>query len=532
MTKPEHSISTPSDPILDQEASRISSKATGVLLVSIAAVGALFRLHLLGEKSLYVDEAASVMFARLPWSDFGKALWTYEGNMGFYYVLLRGWIHLGDSEVALRGLSVLFAVATIPATYLLGLRLFGRRAGFVAAALLAAHVFHIRYSQEARSYSLVLFLLVLSTYFFLGLVDSPRQRKYWVAYVLISALAVYSQVFALLVLIAQWLSLGFARLRRLGLPSIVSMATALGLLLTPMAMFILLKNKGQIDWIPRPTFRSVVDFGYLLAGNGGKPLLLAYFVSCLVALVGLRPSGKPNRASSQQSWHVKLVVLWLVFPIASTLAVSIRKPLFWDRYLVICVPAIVLLAGHGITQMDRFLAGFYKSLPLAVLIGLSLWSVHQYYESSASGQPGQEDWRLVTRYILAGHEPGDATFFYRASGSRAFSYYVHREFLGQGATPLPVVSFPPDIHGANFNLDPGREQVERAIRGHKRVWLVLYHYEGFERRKAAAAAIQAALNENFRLSRGRVFPGATGKITVLLYVRAPDTPEQGLTSEE
>ena len=56
----------------------------------MVVAGAPFRVHLLEERSLYVDEAASVMFARLPWSDFGRALWGFEGNIALYYVLLRG----------------------------------------------------------------------------------------------------------------------------------------------------------------------------------------------------------------------------------------------------------------------------------------------------------------------------------------------------------------------------------------------------------------------------------------------------------
>ena len=59
-------------------------------MVLMVVAGAPFRVHLLEERSLYVDEAASVMFARLPWSDFGRALWGFEGNMALYYVLLRG----------------------------------------------------------------------------------------------------------------------------------------------------------------------------------------------------------------------------------------------------------------------------------------------------------------------------------------------------------------------------------------------------------------------------------------------------------
>jgi mannosyltransferase len=534
MTKRQYWTSSANEGISQQETSRISRNTAFVLLMLVVIAGTLFRLYLLGERSLYVDEAASIIFARLPWSAFWKAMWDHEGNMAFYYVLLRGWIHLGDSETVVRSLSVLFGVATIPATYLLGLRLFGRKAGLLSAVLLAVHAFHIQYSQEARSYSLLLFLLVLSTYFFLRSVDSPRHKAYWIAYVLFSALAVYSQVFALLVLVAQWLSLGFSKLRQIGVAKIFLTVGSFALLVTPMALFLLLKNRGQIEWIPRPTIRSLIDFSYLLTGNGGKPLLLAYAAFCIVALSQLGLSEGPKSPNLDEPWRVRLIALWLVFPIASTLSVSFIKPVFWDRYLVICVPALVLLAGQGMAKLDRLsaLSRGFVSLPLIVMIGLSSWGWNRHHNGFSSGQPWEADWRLVTRYILARQQPGDAAFFYRASGSRAFTYYVHRELLRQSATSSPVVVFPPDVGStANFNLEPDNEQTNLATRGYKRVWLVLYHYEGLQRRATAVAAIQAALRERFCLSEQKVFPGANGSITVSLYVGALDTAKSGANGE-
>jgi uncharacterized membrane protein len=66
--------------------------------------------------------------------------------MALYYFLLRFWLTLGGSEGFVRGLSVLFSVATIPITFFLGARLFGRRAGLLASLLLAVNAYHIHYA--------------------------------------------------------------------------------------------------------------------------------------------------------------------------------------------------------------------------------------------------------------------------------------------------------------------------------------------------------------------------------------------------
>src|SRR5439155_24738451 len=127
---------------------------------------AAIRLHLLAARSLWIDEAASVRFATLPWWSFLHMLWDYQGNMSLYYLVLRWWIHLGDTEFMVRSLSVLLGVLTIPAIYFLCTRLFDRATGLTSAALLSVHSFHVHWSQETRAYPLLTLLLALASYFF------------------------------------------------------------------------------------------------------------------------------------------------------------------------------------------------------------------------------------------------------------------------------------------------------------------------------------------------------------------------------
>src|SRR5207245_3856486 len=142
-----------------------STLELGVLAL-IAAVSAILCFHSLAAKPFWFDEGVSVAIARLDWSNFVRILWRREANMSLYYLLFHFWLHLGKSEFFVRTLSVVFALATIPVLYLLGRRLFDSRVGLVAAALLAVNAYFVRYSQEARSYTLMLFLCMLSSLYF------------------------------------------------------------------------------------------------------------------------------------------------------------------------------------------------------------------------------------------------------------------------------------------------------------------------------------------------------------------------------
>jgi mannosyltransferase len=503
--------------------SSISPLVTSVLLALTIVAGALLRFHLLTARNFWDDEAASVIFARLPWTSFWKTIWNYEANMSFYYFLLRGWLHFGDSEAVIRGLSLFFGLAAIPAIYSLGKRLFGTKEGLAGAALSAVNMFQIRYSQEARGYSLVLLLSVLSTYFFLRAIDSPRQKQYWFAYVVMSALGVYTHIFFYLVVLAQWLSLGYVGLRSLRFKTIVWTAVGFILLTTPMTMFLLTKNQGQVNWVPRPTIHLLLDFAKLFTGYGGSALLAVYGVLCLIAVFTAFRQKIHERGGLGARWRVNLVISWLVFPIGSTVLVSFLHPIFYDRFMAISASALTLLAAKGMLDLTRLFPRLRGLFPLALIfvVGLSLWGVRRY--DNGPGAQG-DNWRLATQYVLAGQQAGDAAFFYRASGSRPFTYYAYREIEQHGATLSPVVLFPSDVSNAQeFNVEPNKEQARFALGGRSRIWLILQHYEGLSERQAAKQAIQDALEKDHSVSQEQVFAGASGPIHVLLYVPGSGT---------
>src|ERR1017187_10485149 len=174
-------------------------------LTLLAAGGTALRFLFLARKPFWFDEAFSVEVARLSWYDFIRLLWWREANMSLYYVLLRGWLHLGSSPFFIRSLSVLFSLATLPAIFWLGCKLFDRRVGLIAVALMSCNAYHIRYAQEARSYSLFVLLATLSSGFFVACLREPSRRNRW-SYILASILAVYAHFYALLLIAAQWLS--------------------------------------------------------------------------------------------------------------------------------------------------------------------------------------------------------------------------------------------------------------------------------------------------------------------------------------
>jgi len=126
--------------------SRIAAYRVELAMVLAATIlGIILSFLLIGDKSFWLDEGISVHTAG-DWSRMLQRVFTRDINMSLYYFLLHFWLKLGDSEAVIRSLSALFAVACIPALYVLGRRLFGGRAGAIAALLLAVNPFFIEYA--------------------------------------------------------------------------------------------------------------------------------------------------------------------------------------------------------------------------------------------------------------------------------------------------------------------------------------------------------------------------------------------------
>src|SRR5215831_3844849 len=157
----------------------------------LAVVAALLRFHTLGNRGFWLDEAFSL--------DPGH---QSEPNMALYYLLMRLWMKLGQSEAFLRTMSVAFSVATIPFTYAIGARLFGRNTGLLAAWLLTLNAFHIHYAQEARAYALAVLLGAVATYVLVRNVQQLQDAK-WPLYGILLALLVYSHLMAVLLFAAH-----------------------------------------------------------------------------------------------------------------------------------------------------------------------------------------------------------------------------------------------------------------------------------------------------------------------------------------
>jgi mannosyltransferase len=392
-----------------------------VLVVGVATVlTAVSALWGISARSLWLDEAFTVMHSRLPTGEFFRIATEREANAVLHSTFMHAWIQVSQAEWWLRLPSAIAVTALVPVTYLLGRRLFHARVGVVAAVLVAANGYVAEYAQEGRGYALLMVMAAASTLLFVRYLQEPSSRTWW-PWVLLTCLLGYAHFFGALVIGAQVLAL----LLRRGLPTPARRAwlgvAVIGLAHIPLAAFLALGgDKGQSEGLPDLTpVRFIGAFarlsGNLTLPNGpgesgwgetllGAPLMVLVAIPCTVALVKLWRS---RRSLDEHAWGILLLTAWVLVPIGSIAVLSLAKPLFGARYFVEVIPAIALLAAVGLS----FIRPRWAQVALAtgiVALGAAavvVWHLQPPREDAAGvvdilSQPGAD-----------GAEPGDVIVF-------------------------------------------------------------------------------------------------------------------------
>jgi 4-amino-4-deoxy-L-arabinose transferase-like glycosyltransferase len=373
--------------------------ALPVALAGLIAAAAALRFASLGLQSYHHDEVITAMRV-LPgsFSHMLHEVRVSESNPPLYYVLAWGWSQIfGLGEVGLRSLSALFGVAVVPVAYLIGRQLVGRRSGLVLAAFAAFNPMLVWYSQEARSYALLVFFAAASFYFFLRVLDEERDRDIWL-WALTSALALCSHYFAFFAvgIEAAWLLVALRdRLRSLLPP--LALVAFVGAALLPLLSA--QTNPNHIGWIEQSPlssrfFETGVSFligetGHVIAEPPREryALIPAVLIGLALLLTAVRGDWRERRGAA-----IGLGV-GLGFAVLTALAAFVGKDYVVERNLL---PALIPLGAAAAVGCSLFYA---RRLGAALAIALcAYWLAFGIYVTQTPNLQ-RPDFRALSQAI-------------------------------------------------------------------------------------------------------------------------------------
>ena len=436
--------------------------------------------------SYWRDEAATISAAQRPLGNLLRTLGNIDAVHGAYYLLI--WVTLklgGTGELATRLPSAVAMAVAAVAVAALGGRLVSPRAGLAAGLVFAVLPPVSLYGQDARPYAITVALAAIASYLLVRAMeaDVSRKRYKWLAgYAACVAALGIVDIFGLLLIVAHAVTVGLRCLRLSETGASWAGATGTGseggpgggksarslavgwlaaavagtALASPLLVFAFVQ-RGTLSWLTAPSLGAVRGLHELIG-----PAYMADAVVLGVAC-GIVVSALLGRERLRASWPGSLPALclpWLIVPPVILLVGSLITPLYTFRYVLLCIPAIALLAGAGLASLG-WVAG---AAALVVIALLGLPAQRQVRGPDGHGDNVRQADRIVAEHM----RPKDAVLEFKAENfAQAYPYGIRK------LAPVALAESP--IRSATligtFLPDP---VVRQRLTHVQRVWVIEY----------------------------------------------------------
>jgi len=443
-----------------------------VLLAAITMLAALLRLYHLGFKSIWLDEALVYWASSVDLSEVAHLNLQVRATPPLFTWITNTVLHLGDSEVALRALPLVFGVASVPAMYLLARHFLTERASMVCALLVALSTTQVTFSQQAREYTLLFLTATLSCW---SCVRCMRQPK-WSNWALLT--------FIWLVGLANHYGLGLL-VAALNLLFLYEMRRAEGRRLLPGWVASQIPIALAV-WL---AFEELEIASYFETGAPGSTGYMgdAFWQGSLMSLARLAgtntvwifeytyPAGgllillvAVGCIRSRSDASGRMAILMLVLPLVLTFLAACLGlyPYTGSRHVMMLMPMIFVLTGAGWSVLSSLPeARWLPKALVVILFALGAKSTWGYLR-----RPGPENVRAIVAELTSRIQEGDRVFVdYRATA--AFRYY-HRTDALWDEHRESVKEWLPSVHSSDPHALE-RRSVDADLAGQTRVWLVL-----------------------------------------------------------
>ena len=359
---------------LPRDAGELAWRFGIALCTAASAVFVLLQMHAWPP---HEDETLALFTGR---SSVHELITTVLGERGGAPLhFLFAWVvaHTGGGLIALRAVSAVFGLASVPLIAVLVRRLSDRATALVAAALVAPSWMLLFHAIYGRMYALFLFTSTLSYLALLRALER-RDRWSWVLWVLAMLACVATHPYGALVLGSQGLYVLLARRLREALPALV----AVTVLATPFWRADLVLG-GRFDVTVGGGGAKLAGpgpiLGYLtrVAGDFTAGWLTTRILILLVAGYGLYLLSRQRRGSAV------LALASVAVPLAFFLLISVGSGLASpeSRHLIFVLPFFAMCLALPIVRLAR--ASFPEAVPLAVVAVLSIaaldvgWGMHK-----------------------------------------------------------------------------------------------------------------------------------------------------------
>ncbi len=398
-----------------------TQKTTNRLWIYFAIVffvNFILKISYLSFSSFWYDEIISVQSASL---DFGhiKHVSEWDNNPPFYFYCLSVWIKLfNDSEYTVRLLSVIFSSLAAATLFLLANKYFNQITAILVSFIFLSNNVLFYYSHEARAYSLVLFLAILSTWIYFKFKEKPTIQIVLILG-LINFLLIYTHYISGLILVFQTLLMlcFFDRKQKkyfLFSLLIVLLLTAIRFTKKQFFLIIDFNKPTSAFWVKKSDISYLKEvISMFLFNEYISILFLGIIIIVFVSLIFRRHIR--TQFIIIYSFCVGLGSILILFCLGKF------TPIFLDRYLIFTLPFLYILIAYGLSFIK------YKYISLSLVGLFFIYSVFKIDYKTNKGM----DYRSVVKFINSIKDKNDLIIVKTKDIKPLYSYYYDSEFFSK-----------------------------------------------------------------------------------------------------
>jgi 4-amino-4-deoxy-L-arabinose transferase-like glycosyltransferase len=302
---------------------------------------------------------------------------------------------------------------------------FSRRAGLLLGLLLATSPYLVWYGQEAKMYTLLMVLVTLAFIAYLKALADAGLR-WWLVFVITTSLSFYIHILSPLMLTVYGV-VAFSyrvKLRSHWRAWLISMACLtlpyLPLILWHMSFLWSGAGRGHPFYPLHTELFTLLQF--YSSGLFRFVKLTAVILFLFLFLCGLFLANQRMRAERITPAKRLLLAAWSLLPPLVVYLVSLRVPIFEDRYLIYITPAFYLMVALGIILVRQH-AYWLASLCLGLILVINATGIWLQQR-----EPIKADFRAAAGYIAFHAQPAPVVMVQMPYLSHTFDYYYPDEY--------------------------------------------------------------------------------------------------------
>jgi uncharacterized membrane protein len=480
-------------------------------LLAITLLAFAWRVHGLDAQSLWRDEVDAIYFAT---RDIAATLSMFVSpgqNGPLYFVALRPWFDLvGAHAFSLRYPSAMAGVVSVLLLWQVVRRLAPQpqegaaRAdltALLAATFLAVNPYQLWYSQEGKMYTVITALVLLATWWWLCGIERGGWRP-WFAYLVTVSIALYCHLLIILLypLHLLWFLIAWPQSKRHWQGYALALA-GLTLPYLPMvwwqwAMLTSTVRHTGFHFVPLwEMLRSLLynhSRGFMPPG-ATVWMAPVFYMGAAGAALGLsridshHDSPSAANPANLAAWRRFLMIIsWLVVPIAGIHLLSLRQPIFTDRYVIWIAPAAMICLAWGVQVVAAYAPWLGRGLAAVLVIYILFFWLYAGWQQKT--QPTKYDLRSGVTYIAERRAPGSLLILQIPHSEYSYRYYTSdfgpRPFADSEARLAPWVGglwtnygLPDDQTRADVDA-----QMQQITSGFSDVWVLRTEVEMWDSR--------------------------------------------------